>query len=263
MRKKILLGSIIMCLIAVALLVPGMVSAADTISDTVTIYNGGYEDEMFFGLGINEKIDISVDVTSPAGASVDVYIISSTEKYDYPSGSFTPAVAHEDVSNADFSFKSPDGQIYYLVIDNTDNSRSTDAVPTADVTVDYEYDDPISATIEDFEDAAEQAWWTGITICILGIVVVIVIIIVIVWVVVQAGKNKQPPPQQPYPQQYQQSYQQPYQQPPPGGYPPQPPPQQPPVQPQEQPPDQPQGQWPPQQPNQPPNKGQEPPQDQA
>jgi hypothetical protein len=263
MRRKIILGSIILCLIGAALLMPGMVSAADTISDTATIYNGGYEDEMLFGLGTNERIDISVDVTSPAGASVDVYIIASTEKYDYPSESFTPVVAHEGVSNADFSFKSPDSQTYYLVIDNTDNSRSSDAVPTGDVTVNYEYDDPLSAIIESFENTAEAAFWTGTLICATVVIAIVVVIVLIVWLIVRAGKSS-PPPQQPYPpQQYpQQPYpQQPYPQqqyaPPPG--------EQPPVEPQEQPPEQPpgdqgyyppppnqEGAWPPQQPNQPP-----------
>lgn len=253
MRRKILLGTIILCLVFLAFFTAGSVSA-DKITETgVTIYEGGYESESLFGLGMNEKIDVSVTVTSPTGGRVDVYILSYSEyTSDYPDGNFNPEVAKENVETTSFSFKSPDGQWYYLIIDNQDNSKANDAIPTADVTVDYDYDDPISATIEDFEEAAENAFFTGMLICVLGIVLVIVVIVVIVYVVVRAGKDKQPPPMQPYPQQYQQ----PYQQPPPGGYPPQPPYEQPPpeqpVQPQEQPPDQPQGQWPPQQPNQPP-----------
>jgi flagellar basal body-associated protein FliL len=255
MRRKILLGIIIMCLIGTALLVPGMVSAQDTISDTVTIFENDNEQEWLLGLGQNEKIDIYVQVTSPAGASVDVYILSSTERSDYPDGSFTPTVAHEDVSVADFSFKQPDSQSYYLVIDNEDNSRSTDAVPTGDVTVNYEYDDPFAAILEDLEDTAEAAIWTGFMICIIGIVLVIVVIVVIVVLVVRSGKSKQqPPPQQPYPPQG--SYppqQQPYG-PPPGEQPPQgQPPQQPPGdQAYYPPPPNQQGAYPPQQPNQPP-----------
>jgi hypothetical protein len=258
MRRKIILGTIIMCLIGAALLVPGMVSAQDTISDTVTIFENDNEQKWLLGLSQNEKIDIYVEVTSPPGASVDVYILSSTERSNYPDGSFTPTVAHEDVSVADFSFKQPDSLSYYLVIDNEDNSRSTDAVPTGDVTVDFEYDNPLSAILDPVEDAL----WTGFMICIIGIVLVIVVIVVIVVLVVRSGKSKQPPPQQ-YPPQQQYPQQ--------GAYPPQqqpyapPPGEQPPMQPQEQPPQQPpgdqayyppppnqQGAWPPQQPNQPP-----------
>jgi flagellar basal body-associated protein FliL len=262
MRKKILLGIIVMCLFGAAMLVPGMVSAQttidDTISDTVTIYQNGNEQEWLLGLSQNEKIDIYVEVTSPAGASVDVYILSSTERMDYPDESFTPTVAHEDVTVADFSFKQPDSQSYYLIIDNEDNSRTTDAVPKGDVTVEYEYDNPLAVISE----AVEEAIWTGFMICIIGIVLVIVVIVVIVVLVVRSGKSKQPPPQQ-YPPQQQYPQQ--------GAYPPQqqpyapPPGEQPPMQPQEQPPQQPpgdqayyppppnqQGAWPPQQPNQPP-----------
>jgi hypothetical protein len=266
MKKRILLGTAVLCLILITFLAPGMVSS-DKITETdVNIYDGGYESESFFGLSLNEKIDVSVTVTSPTGGTVDVYVLSYGEyTSNYPNGNFEAEITRENVETTSFSFKNPDSQWYYLIIDNQDNSKSTDATPTGDVTVDYEYDDPMFADIEAFEDAAETAIFTGMMMCVLGIVVIIVVIVLVVYLVIRAGKDKQPPPQQ-YPQQYQQ----PYQQPPPGGYPAQqpydqPPPQgEPPVQPQEQPPDQPpQAQWPPQQPNQPPNQGQQPPQDQS
>jgi flagellar basal body-associated protein FliL len=262
MRRKILLGTIVMCLIFAALLAP-QAAAADKITKTgEIIYEDSYESDWLLGLGKGEKIEVSLDVVSPTGATVDVYILSSSQYSNYPSGSFSPTVAHEDVSTADFTFKSPDDQSYYLVIDNEDNSRAADAVPTGDVTVNYEYDDPLSIILSDLEDTAEDAFWTGMMICVIGIVLVIVIIVVIVVLVVKSGKSKQPPPQQQYqqpPYDQQGAYPppgQPYQ-PPPGDQPPAQPPQQPPGDQAYYPPPN-QGQW--QQP--PPNQGYYPPPDQ-
>jgi hypothetical protein len=259
MRRKILLATIILCLIGAALIVPGMVSADKITRTAEVVYEDSYESVWLLGIAKGEKIDVTVDVTSPVDGKVDVYILSQAQKDNYPSGSFNPTVAHEDVSSADFTFKSPDSQTYYLIIDNEDNSQSTDAVPTGDVTVDYEYDDPLSVILGDLSDTAEDAFWTGFMICVLGIVIVIVVIIVIVVLILKSGKSKQPPPQQ-YPPQQQYPQQ--------GGYPPQGQPYQPPpgdqlpMQPNEQPPGQQegyypppqnQGQWP-QQPGQPPNQ---------
>jgi hypothetical protein len=257
MRRKALLGILVFCIVTLGLFSAGTVSADQITKSGEVLYDGDYDYVWLWGLSKDEKITVDVSVVSPAGAKIDVYILSQTEFNSYQSGeSFTPKVTHEDISSASFKFKSPDSQVYYLVIDNMDNARSTDAVPTGEVTLDYEYTDPLTAAIEAFEEAGETAFM----ICIMGIVIIVVVIIVIVVVVIKvAGKGKQPPaqPQQPYPQQ-------PYQQPPPGGYPQQPydqpPPQQPgdqpPQQPVEQPPDQ-QAYYPPQ--GQPPNQGQQPP----
>jgi hypothetical protein len=229
-------------MVLITMVMPMMVSADKITKTAQVVYQDDYETEWLLGLGKNEKIDVSVTVVSPVGAKVDVYVISSSQFSNYPNGNFNPTVAKENVASTSFSFKSPDDSTYYLVIDNEDNSRTSDAVPTGDITVDYEYDDPLAAIFEEAEDVVETAF----LICIAGIVIIVVVIIVIIVVVIKvASKGKQPPvqPQQPYPQQ---QYQQPYQQPPPGSYPPpqQPVEQPPPDQPQQQgyypPPDQPQ-----------------------
>jgi hypothetical protein len=149
--------------------------------------------------------------------------MSSDEYYsNYPNGDFYPVEAKERVSETTFKFKTPDDQFYYLVIDNEDNSRSNDAIPTGTVTVDYEYDNAIADDLED-------AWNTAMLMCIIGVVVAVVVVIIIIVVIVMLIKGKDKPPQYPPQQPYQQQpgYQQ-YQQPP--GYPPQQPPYQPPPQ---------------------------------
>jgi hypothetical protein len=241
MRKTRLIGTLILCMIMIAMLMPTMASAEKIKQNGQIIYDGDYEEVNLWALALDAKIEIIVKVVSPSDAKVDVYILSLTERSNYQNGvNFNPKVAYEDISSKTFNFKNTDGGDYYLIIDNMDNSKTTDAVPTGDVTVDYEYDNPLSAIIGDVEDAVETAFW----ICIAGIVIIVVVIIVIIVVVIKvASKGKQPPaqpPQQPYPQQYQQ----PYQQPPPGSYPPpqQPYDQPPPQQPVEQPPNQPQQQ---------------------
>ncbi len=262
MRRKALLGILVLCIVALGLFSAGIVAAEKKISKPgEVIYEGDYEWVWLWGLSKDEKLNVDVTVVDPAGAKVDVYILTDTQYTNYQSGSsFTAKVAKEGVSSTDFSFKPSDMATYYLVIDNKDNAKTTDAVPTGDVTVDYEYTDPLSATIGALEEAGETAFM----LCILGIVVIVIIVVVVIVVIIKvASKGKQPPaqPQQPYPQQPypQQPYpQQPYPQqqygPPPGEQPPQgQPPQQPPGgQAYYPPPPNPQGAWPPQQPNQPP-----------
>jgi hypothetical protein len=256
MRKRAILGIFVLCIMIVGLLGVTTVSADDMISvEDDIIYSGDYEYVYLWGLDKDEKMNVEVSVDSPAGATLDVYVLSNDEFTEYQNGqTFTPKVSHEDVSSASFKFKTPDSQTYYLVLDNMDNGRSTDAVPTGDITVDYEYTNPLLAAL----DVVEEGIMTAMMMCILGIVIIVVIIIVVIVVIIKvAGKGKQPPPQpqQPYPQQ-------PYQQPPPGGYQQQPPPQQPveqpPVQPDQQPPPDQQAYYPPPQ-GQPPNQGQYPP----
>jgi hypothetical protein len=189
----------------------------------VVIIEDSYERDGWILINEGDKVEVSVDVTSPSGGLVDVYVISYNQIDSYPDGSFTPALTREGVSSVDFTFTVPDDQWYYLVIDNTDNSRASDTVPVGSVTVNYEYTNP---WLEDVEDAI----WTGVMLCVLVLVIIVVVIVVVIILVLRGGKKQptQAPP--PYPQQQpsqpypQQPYQQPYQ-PPPGQQPPyQPPP---------------------------------------
>ncbi len=212
------------------LIAAAFVSGQDykTTRTDVVIAQDDHESEWLLWANEDDKIEVSVTVTSPSDGRVDVYILTQTQYSSYPAGSFNPAYQSENKNSHDFTFTVPDGQSYYLVIDNEDNSRTTDAVPTGSVTVDYEYDNPIIEEVE-------EAFWTAYWVCIAGIIIIVVVIIVIIVLVLKVtskgGPPQQPqyPPQQPPYQQYPQQPQQPYQ--PPPQYPPQQPPQQPPGQP--------------------------------
>lgn len=226
MRKTRILIALILCLMFAAVFSPAPASAQEKITYTnVLIYENDYEYHSLWALNQDEEIDVSVDVTSPSGGLIDVYILSSSHYSSYPDGVFTPTIEKEGVSSTDFTFKAPDDATYYLIIDNEDNSRSTDAVPVGDVTVSYEYDDPIYASIQDIEEAAEAFAFGCLMIVVIAVIIIVVIIVVVIFLIVR--KPKEPAAQAPAPYPQQPPYQQPQQpyQPPPGQQPPyQPPP---------------------------------------
>ncbi len=217
MRKTRLLIALILCLMFAAAFSAGFVAGQEKTKLTdVVIAEDSYKSDSWILTSDGDKIEVSVDVTSPSGGLVDVYVISFDQIDNYPGGSFSPAVTREGVSSTDFTFTVPDDQWYYLVIDNTNNSRASDTVPVGSVTVDYEFTNPWLEEIED-------AFLTGIMLCILGLVIIVVIIVVVIFLVLRSGKKAPPPAQPPQPYPPQQPYQQPYQ-PPPGQQPYQPPP---------------------------------------
>ena len=123
--------------------------------------------------GFREYDRIKVEVTVSSGGPVDVYIMSETEYLKYDGGwEFKPDVAKEKVVHTTFTFENPDGNEYYLVIDNKDNLRSNDAVPTANVN--YNYTSPIE---ERHNDVVRMRIWIGGGIAA-GIVIVISIIVI-------------------------------------------------------------------------------------
>jgi len=151
--------------------------------------------------------------TVKSNKTIDVYVLTSSDFFNYPSGSFTPVEAVEKTTSADFKIKSDPSESYYLIIDNTDNSRSTDAIPTGSAAY--------NATYPNFLDTAGHTVDNIVSTCILGaiavVVIIIVVIIVIVYFVVLRKKPQPPVAQSPYtaaPVQYQQPvYQQQPQQP--------------------------------------------------
>ena len=228
MRRMKMFAAIILCLLCIPLLTASVVSADKIEVTNEVIPEDSYDSVWLLGLTDGEEIDVSVEVVSPTGALIDVYIMSSSDYLDYPDETFSTEISREGVSTTTFTFTTPDAGSYYLVIDNVDNTRTSDTEPTGSVTVDYEYDDPL----EEWTEAAEALAWTCIAIIVVGVIIVIVIIVVIVMVLIKKEKPPQQPqypPQQPPYQQYPQQPQQPYQ--PPPQYPPQQPPQQPPGQP--------------------------------
>lgn len=197
-----------------------------------TVYYGDSENIMV-GTWTTSK---DLHFTVKSNATIDVYVLTSSDFFNYPSGSFTPVKAVEKTTSADFKIRSSSSESYYLVIDNTDNSRSTDAIPTGSAAY--------NATYPNFLDTATDTVDDIVSTCIIGAIVVVVIIVVVIIVIIYfvvIRKKKQPPvAQAPYTQTpvqyqqpvYQQQPQQPvYQQqpqqyapPPPSPYEPPPPP---------------------------------------
>jgi hypothetical protein len=215
-------GTLFFFLVIASVLSLSSVMAQDNTQLTnVVILENDFESDIWTLTREGDEVDVSVDVTSPSGGRVDVYVISQNQFNGYPESSFTPALAREGITHTDFTFTVPDNQRYYIVIDNMDNSRASDTVPLGNVTVDYEYSNPLL-------EEAEDAFMTGVMYCVAGVVIIVAIIVIIVVIILVSGNKSPPPvppapypPMQPYPQQ---PYQQPYQPPPPGVPPPYPPP---------------------------------------
>jgi heme/copper-type cytochrome/quinol oxidase subunit 2 len=190
-----------------------------------TVSYGSYE-QILVGTWTTST-DLHFTVTS--NTTIDVYVLTAEDIINYPSGSFSPVKAVENTKSADFKIKSETTNSYYLIIDNTDNSRSSDALPKGDAAY--------NATYPNWMDTAGHTVDSIVSTCILGaiavVVIIIVVIIVIVYFVVIRKKPQPPVVQAPYAApavQYQQPVYQPQPQPyapaPPSVYEPPPPPQQ-------------------------------------
>ena len=211
----------VLCLMAV---VP--TGTSEPLTDSGSI-DQGYSKTLLIG-SWSESYEMNFKVTS--NATIDVYVLTSTEYSNYPY-SFNPTYSMEQVKSATFKVKASAQEGYYLVIDNQDNSRSTDQVPVGPVTYSAEYPD----VMDQITDTVD----TAISMCMIMVVlVVVVIVVVIVLIIYFVTRKKSPPPavvappmayqppQQPYVQP-QQPYQQPpaqYAPPPPSPYEPPPPP---------------------------------------
>jgi len=201
-------------------------AAADNIERDGTIYYDSYE-RLAIG-SYSDSYSGKIKVTT--NASVDVYLLTSTYAYSYPE-SFVPTKTKEKTMKAEFSFTAKAGETYYVIIDNTDNSRSTDAVPTGSIAYQASYPNVLDQLVDDVGWAARM--------CMIWIILIVVIIVVVVVLIIYFVTRKpKTPPQQQYPPAYQQPYQPPpaqagyqqqpgYQPPPPDQYEP-PPPNQPP-----------------------------------
>ncbi len=191
-----------------------------------TVYYGSNE-QILVGTW-TKSTDLHFIVTS--NTTIDVYILTAADIVNYPSGSFSPVKAIENTKSADFKVKSDTTNSYYLIIDNRDNSRSSDAIPTGNAAY--------NATYPNWLDSTGDTVTSIMNTCIMGaiavVVIIIVVIIIVVYFVVIRKKPQPPVVQTPYtapPVQYQQPAYQPQPQPyapaPPSQYePPPPPPQQ-------------------------------------
>ena len=226
--KALMIPALLMMSVMMLVIASAPVGASPS-TKSGTVYYGNYE-EIFVGEWTTST-DLHFTVTS--NATIDVYLMTTSETINYPTGSFNPLKAVEKTKNADFKVKSSTSDSYYLIIDNVDNSRSTDAVPTGDAAY--------NATYPNFLDTTTSTVNNIVNTCIIGAIAIVVIIVVVIIVIIYffvIRKKPQPPVvQTPYgvqpvqsqqPVQYQQpgypAQPQPYAPPPPSPYEPPPPP---------------------------------------
>ena len=90
-----------------------------------------------------QKYDIyTANVVVEEGGPVDVYLMTMSEyKKMEANESFKAVVAKEGITETKFSYENPENdQKYILVVDNSDNGRSGDTIPTGYVHFDAEVD---------------------------------------------------------------------------------------------------------------------------
>lgn len=77
----------------------------------------------------------TVDLLVTKGSEIDVYIISPIEFRNYSNGRpFNASFFLERVTSAFFNWTMPEDHTYYVIIDNENNSRDSDALPEGMVT---------------------------------------------------------------------------------------------------------------------------------
>jgi hypothetical protein len=119
-----------------------------------------------------DKYDIyHVEVTVTSGGPIDVYLVTHSEfaKFD-ENRSFKAVVKKEGITETKFDYENPEkDERYILIIDNSDNGRSGDTLPTSSIY--YEVETSI-------EERNQEVTIRNIFI-IAGIIAVAIILIVI------------------------------------------------------------------------------------
>jgi hypothetical protein len=213
-------------LITSAFLIPSVAYVAEAGSNYGSAASGDFK--KYTIVGGDSDDEYSIDLTVYNGSRADLYILSKAELDNYEEGlPFTTSFAEEDVTTVDDNWFKPDGGTYYIVIDNQDNIRSSDAEPTGNITFYVSYFNVTD--VEEFFESIGDICGLGIfatgACCVLIIVIVIGIIVLLAkrndkeTVVIQAPPGGFPP-QQPgyYPQQAAAPPMAPGTQPPQGGY---------------------------------------------
>ena len=222
-RKQIIPTLTVLVMVGLILLVPFLPAseAKRTLKD-VELEEDSYKSYLLIS-SMDDEVEVNFTVTS--GGNVDLYIMTSEmyrDRYQQDLH-FNPAMVRENITTARFTWTQPDDSTYYLVIDNWDNGRTTDAKPTGNVTYDLFYDDGF---LDDLDELFGMAMMMVVGCCLL----VIIVVVVVIWLLFRKKKDNQgtvviPPPvayppggQPSYPgapPSYPQSPQPPYQ-PPPG-----------------------------------------------
>ena len=196
MRSVAMLGSMFVLVFSALFLCTTALGEGTYDLKDYVIDEGTYYSDVLWWVQKGSEVTVSVSVNlSYSNSRVDVYILNADEFDKYPLQQFHPAYVVENTASTTFTWTVPDDQTYYLVIDNQDNVRPSDAVPTGDVMVDISRSAPFSDMFNELDKSMENFMWVAIG---AGVAVVVVIIVVIVIVVVAAGgKKRETPPYAP------------------------------------------------------------------
>jgi len=170
-----------------------LIPQASADNDYRTVKTG---ESVKYGIGGDPEDTFSIDFSISNGSTADLYIMTKNEyetNYDEGRG-FNTTFEQErvDLLN-DEKWTRPDDQTYYLVVDNKDNARSSDAVPEGNITdyVNYFNETQVEEFLEDFFDA-------GSKVLVACCAVIIIVIIAVIWLVTRNNKSdtvviQQPP----------------------------------------------------------------------
>lgn len=116
-----------------------------------------------------DRITVEINVTSEQG--VDVYILRSDEFQKYQENeSFKAEFSRERVNRTSFRWeKDSDYPYMYLLVDNSDNAHSNDAIPNGTAYISYSY-----FITERHQEVKMRQFWM-----MLGVVVIISVIAII------------------------------------------------------------------------------------
>jgi len=147
--------------------IPRETLAADYSKKDKTVWKNGYDAYDFF---LNGDYLTEIDLRVTNGSKVDVYILSLEEYWNYRDGKhFTPLFARERTRRVDRAHENDleEGvaELAYLVVDNRNNSRDSDAEPEGSVTYDLEM-----SLVEEPLPLIAQLLCLGIVIAVVAVV---------------------------------------------------------------------------------------------
>ena len=193
----------LMVTFAIFLLIITYLPKAEAYQETSTISKDTHVKYYLIGKSGDE---FEIEFTVTQGDYADLYIMTRFEYNEHymNNKSFNASFLREKTKSVQSTWTQPDDQDYYLVVDNEDNARESDAEPSGDITYRIEYNNKTA------EEEVEKFFGFALMVVALCCGIIIVIIIVVIYLLLR--KKKEPPMIGP---QYRQGYQPPY-----GGHPP-------------------------------------------
>ena len=125
-----------------------------------------------YGWRKGTEYEIRIEVIN--NIPIDLYIVTKAEYEKYRNNQqFDPVLAIEGFLNYESIWKKPDDQDYIFIIDNRDNKRTNDTIPSGNVTCNIEY---WNKTLQDEREFFNALGEVILVICSAGIVLVIIVV---------------------------------------------------------------------------------------